>query len=147
MTQEEREELWPKWRESVNMTASEIEDFLETEEGKAAGLSREEASEQGIARGRDSARALLRMLPTGGKSYEQAEKNWSRNDWEWAQRQYSFIARMKGVEGPLYDEDGNMTRKLTSLLIWGHDPRKKKNPAPPPVPGSRVATLKRKLLR
>lgn len=129
MTQEEREELWPKWRKLVNMSASEIEAFMKTPEGKAAGLSREEASKKDIARGRDSARALLRMLPSGGQSYKQAEKNWSRNDWEWAQRQYGFISRMRGVEGPLYGDDGEMTRKLTSLLIWGHDPRKEENPA------------------
>jgi hypothetical protein len=124
MTQAEREKLWPKWRKLVNMSASQIEAFMDTPEGQAAGLSREEASEQGIARGRDSARALIRMLPKGGRSYEQAERNWNDNDWEWAKRQYSFNSRMRGVKGALYDEDGNMTRKLTSLLIWGHDPRK-----------------------
>lgn len=124
MTREEREELWPKWRKLVNMTPSQIERFLNSPEGKAAGLSRKEASKAGIARGRDSARALVRMLPTGGSSYERAEKNWSDNDWEWAKRQYSFISRMRKSKGPLYKDD-EMTRKLTSLLIWGHDPRKK----------------------
>ena len=124
MTQEERQKLWPKWRKLINMSPSEIQDFLDTPEGKAAGLSREEASEEGIARGRDSGRALIRMLPKGGRSYEQAERNWTDNDWKWAARQYSFNSRMRGTKGPLYDEDGNMTRKLTSLLIWGHDPRK-----------------------
>lgn len=124
MTQEERQKLWPKWRKLINMSPSEIQDFLDTPEGKAAGLSREEASEEGIARGRDSGRALIRMLPKGGRSYEQAERNWTDNDWKWAARQYSFNSRMRGTKGPLYDEDGNMTRKLASLLIWGHDPRK-----------------------
>lgn len=136
VTQEEREELWPKWRTLINMTPSEIEAFMETPEGKAAGLTREEAAEEGISRGRDSARALIRMLPKGGHSYDQAERNWNDNDWTWAKRQYSFNSRMRGVQGPLYDAEGNMTRKLTSLLIWGHDPRKEANPG-----------LKRKLLR
>lgn len=138
MTQEEREKLWPKWRKLVNMSASQIQAFKETPEGRDAGLSREEASEQGIARGRDSARALVRMLPSGGRSYAQAERNWSANDWEWAQRQYSFISRMRKSSGPLY-KDGEMTRKLTSLLIWGHDPRRKRNPS--------AAQLKARLLR
>lgn len=130
MTESERKELWPKWRKLINVTPSEIERFLATPEGKAAGLSRKEASKAGIARGRDSGRALIRMLPKGGRSYEQAEKNWTDSDWEWAKRQYGFISRMKGAKGPLY-KDGEMTRKLTSLLIWGHDPRKRKNPIEP----------------
>lgn len=119
---EDRRELWMKWRELVNMTPRQIERFMETPEGKSAGLSRKEASEQRIARGRDSGRALLRMLPKGGRSYAQAERNWTKTDWEWARRQVGLISRMRGAKGPLY-KDGGMTRKLTSLLVWGHDPR------------------------
>lgn len=147
MTKKEREELWPKWRALVNMSPSEIEAFMQTPQGQAAGLSQEEASKQGVGRGRDSARALLRMLPTGGRSYEQAEENWSRNDWDWAKRQYSFISRMKGVKGHL-QKDGKMTRKMTSLLIWGHDPRKKENPALVDVYKTPdMVSLKRRLLK
>jgi hypothetical protein len=35
----------------------------------------------------------------------------------------SFIKRMRGVKGPLY-KDGEPTRKLLALLVWGHDPEK-----------------------
>jgi hypothetical protein len=111
------------------MSPAKIRKFLDTPEGRAAGLSRDEASKQGIARGRDSARALLRMIPSGGKSYAQAKRNWSRSDWTWADRQYRFISRMRKSKGPLR-KDGKMTRKLTSLLIWGHDPRRSRNPGP-----------------
>ena len=31
---------------------------------------------------------------------------------------------MSGNKGSLYDENGNKTRKHTSLLIWGHNPEK-----------------------
>jgi len=130
MTPAQRKELWPKWRRLINMTPREIRSFLDTAQGKVAGLSRQQAKRQGIARGRDSGRALLRMLPTGGKSYAQAQKNWSAADWQWAKRQYAFNSRMRKASGPLF-KDGKMTRKLTSLLIWGHDPRKslhKSNP-------------------
>jgi len=123
MTESQRKELWPKWRRLINMTPREIKDFLATPEGKAAGLTKTEAQAQGIARGRDSGRALIRMLPKGGRSYEQAKKNWSGEDWRWAKRQYAFNSRMRGAAGPLLKR-GKMTRRLTSLLIWGHDPRK-----------------------
>jgi hypothetical protein len=37
----------------------------------------------------------------------------------------SFISRMRGNKGKLYEEDGKTkTRKHTSLLIWGHNPKK-----------------------
>lgn len=119
-----KKELWTRWRELINMSPSEIKAFLDSDLGREAGLSDEEASAQGIGRGRDSARALLRMLPSG-RSFDGALENWSANDWRWAGRQVSFISRMRGNKGPLVDDKGKPTRKLTSLLVWGHDPRKK----------------------
>jgi hypothetical protein len=47
------------------MSPSEIEKFLDSEQGKDSGLSRAEAKKEGgINTGRDSARALLRMIPS-----------------------------------------------------------------------------------
>lgn len=115
---EEEREKYAKWKKLVNMSASEIERFMDTELGKEAGLSRKEAREAGgIKTGRDSARAIIRMKRT-------PVEDWSPNDWEWAGRQISFISRMRGNIGKLRDEDGKPTRKLTSLLIWGHNPEK-----------------------
>lgn len=119
-----KEEAWYEWRSLVNMSPSELNQFLKSEEGRAAGLSRSQAKKEGVRSGQDSAKALLRMLPSGGRSLPQAEKNWSEADWTWARRQVAFIKRMRGVKGPLYDEDGEPTRKHTALLLWGHDPRK-----------------------
>jgi len=114
----EKKEKYAKWKKLVNMSASEIERFMDTQLGKEAGLSRKEAREAGgIKTGRDSARAIIRMKRT-------PVEDWSQNDWDWAGRQISFISRMKGNIGKLRDEDGEPTRKLTSLLIWGHNPEK-----------------------
>lgn len=115
--------LFAKWRKLVNMTATELRRFLDTKDGKEAGLSRAEAARQGIRSGQDSARALLRMIPHG-RSFKGATEHWSTTDWEWAQRQVSFISRMRGNRGPLYDEKKRPTRKMTSLLLWGHNPEK-----------------------
>jgi uncharacterized protein YxjI len=52
---------------------------------------------------------------------------WTLPMWRWAKRQISFISRMSGVNGDLYDDNGNKTRKHTSLLIWGHNPKKMGN--------------------
>lgn len=107
--------LWSNWRSSVNMTASELRRFLKTEEGQAAGTKT----------GQQSARRLLEMIPKGGRSFRQAQKNWTTPMWVWAQRQVSFIARMSKSRGPLYDNQGRKTRKHLALLLWGHDPTRR----------------------
>ncbi len=109
---------YERWKKAVNMNSRELKKFMDSPEGKVAGLSKGEASKLGIKSGRASARAILRMK-------KRKPQDWSRNDWEWANRQISFVARMSGNPGPLYDEIGRKTRKHTSLLIWGHNPKKK----------------------
>lgn len=108
-------QLLAEWSELVNMTAAELEEFLAAPEGKVAGLTRTEAARQGIRSGQDSARAILRM-----KRKDPSE--WSWQDWDWAQRQVAFIRRMSAMRGPLYDAAGRPTRKLLSLMLWGHLP-------------------------
>jgi len=120
----DRQETWNNWRSSVNMSVSELERFLD-QYGDVAGLSRAQAKAEGVRSGRDSARAIVRMIRKGGRSsYSSAESNWTRNDWDWAKRQVSFIARMQGTRGPLYTKNGKPTRKLLALKLWGHDPEK-----------------------
>lgn len=122
---DKKKEQYKKWKKLINMSANEIQKFLDSEDGKEAGLSRKESATAGasggkIKSGRDSARAIIRMLGT-------KVEDWTENDWDWSGRQISFISRMKSNPGPLYDEKGRKTRKLLSLLVWGHDPRKKMN--------------------
>lgn len=105
-----------RWRKNVNMSPTELESFMKRY-GDTAGLSRKEASAQGIKSGRDSARAIIRM-----KRKPVAE--WNDGDIKWMRRQNSFVARMKGAKGPLYDEKGRPTRKLLALKVWGHNPEK-----------------------
>lgn len=117
LTNEEKNETYKKWKSLVNMSKSELENFYNTQEGKDAGLSSSEAKELGIHSGRESARWILKMKDT-------PKEDWTPTMWDWANRQISFISRMKGNKGGLYDEQGNKTRKHTSLLIWGHNPEK-----------------------
>jgi len=101
----------------VNMTPRELQRFLDSPLGKVAGLSAAAARAQGIKSGRESARWILRMKAT-------PVSQWSAVMWQWAKRQVAFIKRMRGMRGPLLDNEGNPTRKLLSLLVWGHDPWK-----------------------
>lgn len=113
----ERNEIYKEWKELVNMTHSELSAFLKTEEGKEAGMSRSEAKEEGISSGQDSARAILRML-------KKKKEDWTETDYKWAKKQINFIKRMSGNKGGLFDDKGNKTRKHTSLLLWGNNPKK-----------------------
>jgi len=110
-------ELYSKWEKLVNMSASELKQFMATKDGKEAGLTKGEADELGIKSGHESAKWILKMKATN-------VNKWTPKMWEWAKRQVSFISRMRGNKGGLYDKDGNKTRKHTSLLIWGHNPMK-----------------------
>lgn len=112
------QDVYRDWKRLINMSASELRRFAASAEGKQAGLSRSEASAQGIRSGRDSAQAIIRMKDKG------VEK-WTDSDWQWARRQVAFVKRMSGNKGPLRDDDGRPTRKLLALKIWGHDPEKK----------------------
>ena len=114
------DEVYQEWRELVNMTAKELESFMD-QYGDEAGLSRKEAAAQGIKSGRDSARAIIRMK-------RKKKSEWNDNDWKWARRQVNFIKRMSGMKGLLLKErkDGTLepTRKYLALLVWGNDPLK-----------------------
>ena len=110
-------ETYAKWKSLVNMSYGEIKKFYDSKEGKEAGLSTSEANKQGISSGRESARMLMKMKIT-------PKDKWTDTMWKWANKQISFISRMSGMQGELYDEKGNKTRKHTSLLIWGHNPKK-----------------------
>lgn len=132
MTKDQKE-LYEQWEALVNMDADDLDCFRKNKYGKKAGLSEEEADEQGIRSGRESAKWIVKMknIPV---------EEWSDEMWEWAQAQVSFLNRMIGMlesmvkdrtkkgmskeeafEDALFDGD-EPERILLSLLIWGHDP-------------------------
>ena len=113
----DKNKIYNEWSELVNMSKSELEKFYNSEEGKKAGLKPSEAKKQGIDYGRESARWILKMKDT-------PKSEWSNDMWKWAKKQISFIKRMSGVEGDLYNDNGEKTRKYLALLIWGNDPEK-----------------------
>lgn len=115
---DDKKKTYAKWKSLVNMSKGELERFYNSEDGKKAGLSSSEAKSQGISSGRESARWIMKMKDT-------RVADWTPQMWKWANKQISFISRMSGNKGGLYDDKGNKTRKHTSLLIWGHNPEKK----------------------
>lgn len=133
--------VWAQWRSWINMSAKELKAFYDSPEGKEAGMKQKAAGKLGIDTGRESAKWLMKMIPTGG-SWNSAKENWSAKMWEWAKKQNSFNSRMYGTSkrakgNPWYDEktiDGKKkkvpTRILLALKIWGHNPEKAKKAEP-----------------
>lgn len=119
LTTSDKTEIYNQWKALVNMAESELKEFYNSEEGKKAGLSSSESKKLGIDNGRTSARWILKMKPID-------HAQWTDEMWKWAKKQISFIKRMSGVKGDLYDENGKKTDKHLALLIWGHNPEKAK---------------------
>lgn len=120
MTDDDKKETYKKWKSLVNMSKSELQRFYESQDGKKAGLKASEAKKQGIDSGRESARWIMKMKDT-------PVSEWNDNMWRWAKKQISFVSRMSGMKGGLYDKKGEKTRKHLSLLIWGNNPEKKES--------------------
>ena len=124
LADKEQDATYKKWSKLINMSGKELQVFIDSDDGKEAGLSRKESSKAGakgkkITSGRDSARAIVRLL-------DKKKEDWESRDWDWANKQISFISRMKGAAGPLRDDKGRPTRKLLALKIWGYNPEKGK---------------------
>jgi len=115
----QKDVIYKEWKKLVNMSASELTFFYKSAEGKVAGLSNEESGKLGISNGRQSSRWIVKMKRT-------PYSKWTNEMFVWAKKQISFIKRMSGNRGEMHDEDGEKTRKHTSLLIWGHNPEKNK---------------------
>ena len=118
----DRAELLARWRKLVNMSAASLETFKasQTALGKKdkklyPGLKPKAAASIGISSGVQSANWIIKMKGTPAAE-------WTPEMWGWAGKQVSFISRMSANPGPLKDENGDPTRKLLSLKIWGHNP-------------------------
>jgi hypothetical protein len=102
------DEVWPQWKDAVNMTASQLESWLETEESTSVG----DTSGDGESTGHASGRRIVELLRT-------RKGDLSDDD----------VAHMRKVVGYVHrhlaqrpDGDVTGTRWRHSLMNWGHDP-------------------------
>jgi hypothetical protein len=101
-------EVWDDWRDAVNMTAKQLEDWLESDESKAVG----QQEDDGEATGHKSGRRIVEILHT---------KKGDLTD--------DDVAHMRKVVGYVHRHlkqrpsgDVTDTRWRYSLMNWGHDP-------------------------
>ena len=111
--QDDHETVWKNFREAVNMTASEIEEWLETAESHKVGFRRDGASE---SVGHASGRRIVAILRT-------AKAELSGGDYAHMREVVGFVRRHRG-QGPHEEFRIPASRWRYSLMNWGHDPLK-----------------------
>ncbi|MBG6218520.1 hypothetical protein IWX75_003005 [Arthrobacter sp. CAN_A6] len=102
------DEVWADWKEAVNMSASTLEKWLDTEESKAVGQK-----EGGESVGHASGRRIVELLGTRKEDLTDAD-----------------AAHMRKVVGYVHrhlaqrpaKEELEHSRWRYSLMNWGHDP-------------------------
>ena len=105
------DDLYRAFREEVNMTASELEKWLETDESKSVG----QASGDGESIGHHSGKRIVEIL-------HKKKSDLTADDEAHMHKVHSYIAR-HSAQRPAGDVAHTPWRY--SLLNWGHDPLKK----------------------
>ena len=105
-----KEQVKEEFREAVNMSAKELEDWLETDESKSVGQS----DDGGESKGHESGRKIVEIL-------QKVEDDITEDDVDHMRRVVSYVHRHQ-AQGP--EEDVENSDWRYSLLNWGHDPLK-----------------------
>ena len=110
----QREETIDDFKEAVNMTAKQIEKWLDTEESKKVG---QKDGDGGESTGHESGRTIVKLLDKNRTDYTDA-------DLKHMTKVVSYVHRHT-AQRP--DGDVEATPWRYSLMNWGHDPLKKES--------------------
>ena len=110
MSEDKKEEVYSEFYDQVNMTPSELEDWLDTEKSKSVGQD----SGDGESIGHKSGRKIIKI-----KRKKKADL--TDTNYEHMQKVNAYIARhtAQKPDGDIKDSDWRY-----SLKNWGHDPLK-----------------------
>ncbi|SNT23392.1 DUF3140 domain-containing protein [Tropicimonas sediminicola] len=103
-----RDQIWSEWRDLVNMSPAEIEDWLETEQSKSVGDTGDAGST-----GRDSGRRIVEIKRS-------RKDELSDGHWDHMAKVVGYIKRHCAQGGP--DDGVEDSAWRYSLMNWGHDP-------------------------
>jgi hypothetical protein len=112
MEDKEKEEVYAEFGGVVNMSPSELETWLDTEESREVGYTREGEQE---AVGHQSGRKIVAI-----KRRKRAEL--SDDDYAHMRKVIGYVHRHLKQGGP--QDDKEHSRWRYSLMNWGHDPLK-----------------------
>ncbi len=110
MTEEQRKTL-DDFKEAVNMSAGEIEKWLDTEESKKVGFKESDGSE---SVGHKSGKRIIEIL-------EKKQADYTDDDFEHMRKVVGYVHRHSAQRpgGDITD-----THWRFSLMNWGNDPQK-----------------------
>ncbi|GAA5988255.1 hypothetical protein JCM5350_007629 [Sporobolomyces pararoseus] len=119
------EQVIEEWQELVNMTPSELKDWLETEDSQSAGWSKEsqtkvdeEGAEGTESVGHESGRKIIDILernPDGNPD------EYTEEDLAHMRKVVAYIKRHSAQESHVKDPESKSVR---SMKNWGRDPLK-----------------------
>ena len=112
LTDDERRDIGRDFGEAVNMTAHELEQWLQTDESRSAGQS-----DGGESIGHASGRRIVQVLRA-------KESDLDDDDYAHMKKVHGYVQRHLAQEPA--KEDVETSRWRYSLMNWGHDPLKKK---------------------
>ena len=110
---QERDDALREFKDAVNMTASELEKYLKTDDSKKVGITHEGDHE---SVGHESGRHIIRL---NGKKKDDL----TDDDIAHMKKVVSYVHRHLAQKP---DGDVSDTRWRYSLMNWGHDPLKDK---------------------
>ena len=103
-----REQVWDEWRTLVNMSPSELEDWLKTDESRSVG-----DSDSGESTGHRSGRRIVDIKRT-------RKDELTDDQWDHMAKVVGYVKRHCSQGGPGEDVEHSAWRY--SLMNWGHDP-------------------------
>lgn len=108
----DRQRIWEAFREVVNMAPAELATWLETEESRTVGLTRDGDDE---SVGHRSGRRIVEIR-------RKARAELDTEDYRHMRKVVGYVRRHLAQGGPA--EDPAHSRWRYSLMNWGHDPMK-----------------------
>ena len=114
MAEHDDETTWKEFKEAVNMTASTLEKFLDTDESKAVG---QKSGGKGESTGHASGRRIVDLLHT-------KKADLTEDDYAHMRKVVSYVKRHLKQGGPNDTDAVKESPWRYSLMNWGHDPLK-----------------------
>ena len=111
MADDDRDATRPEFADAVNMTASELEDWLATDESREVG----QKDDGGESTGHESGRRIVTLLRT-------KKDDLSDDDLAHMRKVAGYVARHTAQRPDKSDDELAHSRWTASLKNWGHDP-------------------------
>ena len=106
------DDVWDEFRDAVNMTPKQLEDWLETEESRAVG---QKPGGGGESTGHESGRRTVEVLRTRKGELTDADAAHMR-------KVVGYVKRHTAQRPDKPDDELEHAKWTASLKNWGHDP-------------------------